>query len=338
MGGRERKASAAMPMRSRILELEGRKGLETYKVLASEVRLAILTHLARSPLNINALGQVLGLSQPNVTRHVQALERAGLVEIEYMPASQGTQKVCRIRFDRLLVALEAPSLPVEETDEIVMPIGMYSIAHPAPTCGLATAERAIGYFDDPQAFLLPERADAQILWMAEGFVEYVFPNTLPVAVELKRLELSMEVCSESPGYDEDFPSDISVWVNNVELGVWTSPGDLGGSRGLLNPSWWPDRDTQFGVLVTWSVDGQGSYVDSELVQGPELMELRITPKQAIRVRIGVKPDARNIGGFNLFGRRFGNYPQDVVLRLYYSSLSGNRPPRHREEAGAPLVR
>jgi predicted transcriptional regulator len=33
------------------------------------------------------------------------------------------------------------------------------------------------------------------------------------------------------------------------------------------------------------------------------------------VRIGVKDDAENRGGFNLFGRTFGNYEQDVVLRV-----------------------
>jgi predicted transcriptional regulator len=35
------------------------------------------------------------------------------------------------------------------------------------------------------------------------------------------------------------------------------------------------------------------------------------------VRIGVKADARYVGGLNIFGRHFGNYPQDIVLRLRY---------------------
>ena len=32
-------------------------------------------------------------------------------------------------------------------------------------------------------------------------------------------------------------------------------------------------------------------------------------------RIGVKPEARHPGGINIFGRGFGNYDQDIVLRL-----------------------
>ncbi len=36
---------------------------------------------------------------------------------------------------------------------------------------------------------------------------------------------------------------------------------------------------------------------------------------SIRLRIEVKPDARHPGGVNVFGRGFGNYDQDIVLRL-----------------------
>jgi hypothetical protein len=38
----------------------------------------------------------------------------------------------------------------------------------------------------------------------------------------------------------------------------------------------------------------------------------------IGVRIGVKDNAEHLGGINIFGRGFGNYDQDLVLRLYFS--------------------
>ena len=41
--------------------------------------------------------------------------------------------------------------------------------------------------------------------------------------------------------------------------------------------------------------------------------------EPIVVRIGVRPDAENVGGLNLFGREFGNYPQDLGLRLEYQT-------------------
>jgi predicted transcriptional regulator len=41
----------------------------------------------------------------------------------------------------------------------------------------------------------------------------------------------------------------------------------------------------------------------------------LSAHHSIRVRIEVKPDARHPGGVNIFGRGFGNYDQDIVLRL-----------------------
>ena len=41
----------------------------------------------------------------------------------------------------------------------------------------------------------------------------------------------------------------------------------------------------------------------------------------VAVRIGVKPDAAHVGGINLFGRKFGNYPQDLILRIGYRSAA-----------------
>ena len=42
--------------------------------------------------------------------------------------------------------------------------------------------------------------------------------------------------------------------------------------------------------------------------------------------IGVKDDARNKGGLNLFGRKFGNYPQDIVMRMGFEFPAGAAVP------------
>lgn len=310
-------------MQSRIMELRGTDGIEVFKALASETRSGIVALLAENPMNINALGQILGIAQPSITRHIQALEQAGLVTSEYMPGVQGMQKVCTLTYDRFIVSFESIQESVDRTEEVEMPIGLYTLAHPTATCGLAGRDRIIGFYDDPQSFFHPERAGAQLLWMAGGFVEYVFPNTLPTSVEINRLELAMEICSEAPDFNNDYPSDITVWINGKEIGTWTSPGDLGGKRGRLNPPWWSDHGTQHGLLKVWSVDLDGSYVDGSLVSSVTLADIRIAPKQSVDVRIGVKADAENPGGFNLFGRGFGNYEQDLVLRLHFTGRKTN---------------
>lgn len=310
--------------RSHILEVHGGTGADVFRALASETRLAILNLLADGDQNIHELGVALGLSQPNITKHIKQLEAAGFVESEYLPGVQGMQKRCRLRYDRLIVAFEGMGRNDDCIEEISMPIGLYSLVNPQPQCGLANREKLIGFLDVPQSFFDPERATAQILWMAGGFVEYVFPCTLPTTVEIERLELIMEACSEAFNYDHDWPSDITVWINGVEVATWTSPGDFGAKRGALNPSWWIDHMTQYGMLKIWSVDTDGSFIDGTPASEVTIAHAMVVPNQPITVRIGVKPDAEHQGGFNLFGRGFGNYPQDLVLRLHYKMR--NRTP------------
>lgn len=311
----------AEELRSHFLEVQGSAGVDVFKALASETRLEILSLLADGSKNIQELGMALGMSQPTVTKHIQQLESAGLIVSEYGPGLQGMQKRCRLRYDRLIVTLEGTGSTEDSVEEVSMPIGLYTMAHAQPQCGLANRDKLIGFLDIPQSFLDPERASAQILWMAGGFVEYVFPCTLPSSTEIQRLELIMEVCSETTNYDHDWPSDITVWVNGVEVGTWTCPGDFGAKRGALNPDWWIDHMTQYGMLKIWSVDCEGSSVDGTPVSDVTLARAMVVPQQPITVRIGVKPDAEHQGGFNLFGRGFGNYAQDLVLRLHYVKRS-----------------
>lgn len=304
-------------MRTHILEVHGADSAELFKALASETRVRILEILAQGERNINELGQALGISQPAVTKHTQILEQIGLIQTEYRPGVQGMQKRCRLAYDRFIISFEPTSPPDDRVEEIAMPVGLYTLVNPTPTCGLANRERIIGFLDDPQSFFEPDRATAQLLWMAEGFVEYVFPCTLGAGTEIRRLELLMEICSEAPNYNNDYPSDITLWINGVEIGTWTSPGDFGGRRGRLNPPWWNDYMTQYGMLKIWSVDAEGSYVDGAPVSDVTIADLMLAPHYPIIVRIGVKPDAEQVGGFNLFGKGFGNYEQDLVLRLHY---------------------
>jgi predicted transcriptional regulator len=302
-----------------LFEHPAAESLETLKALASDTRLKILTMLADSDRNINQLAQALGMSQPTVSNHVAVLEEAGLVTSDYTSGIQGMQKRCRLVYDRLTFTFEGAPPPEVQVEEQEMPIGLFSWASPSAPCGIATAERLIDVQDVPYAFFRAERANAQILWMTMGYAEYTFANDLPAASVVRRIELSMEICSECKDYNNDYPSDITVWINGVDIGAWTSPGDMGGKRGRLNPAWWPQYCTQYGFLKTWAVDEQGSYVDGESVTARTVDELDLASGKPIRVRIGVRPEAANAGGFNLFGRRFGNHEQDIILRLHHSA-------------------
>jgi predicted transcriptional regulator len=163
---------------------------------------------------------------------------------------------------------------------------------------------------------------AQLLWFSAGWVEYAFPNNVPYGSFTTDLELSMEMCSEAPNYNLDWPSDITLWINDVEIGTWTSPGDFGGKPGLLTPSWWPIDRTTYGLLKQWSINERGAMIDGVALGPVTIADLNLAQANHIRVRIGIKEDARNRGGLNLFGRKFGNYAQDIVMRLGFDFPSG----------------
>jgi predicted transcriptional regulator len=302
-------------MQNQLKELSISESVDIFKALGSTTRSRIIELLSTHELNIGELSAKLGLTQPSITKHIQILEEAGLVVSDYVAAPQGTQKKCRVVFERLLVDL-APKAPIDEGfAEIEIPIGMYTNISPHPTCGLATTDKFIGFLDSPVSFFLPERAQAEILWTADGWVEYVFANTLPGNSHVKEIELVMEIGSEAPGYNNQFPSDITLWVNGIEVGTYTSPGDFGGTRGQLNPSWYPDNMNQWGALRTWSIDSTGASIDGVKISNVTASELHINPWTPTTIKIGIKPDARNKGGFTLFGRGFGNYQLGIMVRF-----------------------
>jgi predicted transcriptional regulator len=287
------------------------------KALGSETRLEILRFLSAHTCSLLEIAEALDLPPSTATLHINVLERAGLVETDLRPATRGLQKVCARVFDRVVIQLPAAYELEDTTVEVSMPIGAYVDMNVIPTCGLAGELGIIGHLDDPSAFYEPDRIYAQLIWFRRGQVEYRFPNRLPPNVMLDDIEVSFEVCSEAPLHHSDWPSDITVWIGDVEIGTWTSPADFGGDRGALTPAWWDSQNSQYGLLKVWKVTHNGSYVDGIQVSKVTLNHLTLKPGEPILVRIGIKENAANVGGINLFGSKFGNYPQDIVLRQHF---------------------
>lgn len=293
--------------------------LDTLKALGNETRMAILRYLGDRVVPVNQIAAELGLPASTATMHIVVLERAGLLHTEMRPASRGLQKVCARTYDELVIDLPRGEHHTRSAVELSMPVGGYSEFEVSPTCGLAGRDGLIGFLDDSNSFYEPDHVLAQLVWFRAGFLEYRFPNRVPPGAAILSLQLTAEICSEAPLHDPDWPSDISVWVNGIHLGEWTCPGDFGGSRGRLTPSWWEEKDSQFGVLKRWRVTDAGTTIDGLLLSSVSIGALRLVRNEPIVVRIGVRPDATNVGGMNLFGREFGNYPQDLGLRIEFDA-------------------
>lgn len=304
----------------RILQLSYDKAMDVVKALANEHRMKIMQMLNDGPLNVNEIAEKLELPFSTTAVNVKKLEDAGLITTEVVPG-RGSQKISSSRYERIIVDLQSEHPAKADSVNIEMPIGDYVDCEVEPTCGLLSAEKILGLQDDPRSFYEPEHKAAQLLWFRAGHVEYRFPNRIPYGKECKELEISAEVCSEAPYSKLDWPSDITLWINEVEIGTWTSPGDFGNQRGFLTPTWWESHNTQYGLLKRWRINETGSFIDGTKVSDTGIEELKLSKKPYISVKIGVKKDALNKGGMNLFGKRFGNYEQDIIMKVQYENIS-----------------
>lgn len=299
------------------------EGLPVFKALGSEIRVNILKILLENgQMNMNELAATLGITNGALTGHIKQMEQCGLVKVTADHTGHGNQKICHVNVDKILLDVMGQT---DETGKDIyimsLPVGHYSDYSVFPTCGIATAEKVIGEVDDPRYFAHPERVSAQILWFTRGYVEYIIPNLLPVSQKIDQITISAEISSEAPGVNSDWPSDISFLLNDVEIGTWTSPGDFGDVHGIFTPDWWFPRWNQYGLLKTIVINKKGTFIDGLKISDITIEQFDLNYKSTIRFKFMVREDLGTPGGLTLFGSRFGNYNQDINVRIKYSPMT-----------------
>ena len=288
------------------------------KALSSPIRVKMISLLSVRSMNVNELADALSLPVSTAALNVRQLEEAGLISTEIQPGIRGAMKLCSRRIDSVSMRLTPDMQDGVNALTLQLPIGSYSSAEGVqPECGMVSDHAWIGESNTPRTFYHPDRFLAQMLWMRCGELEYRFSLGEVEPSQVAWIEFSMEMSSNAPMYRENFKSDIHVSVGGVTLGTWTSPGDYGGRRGRLNPSWWSDTSSQFGLLKTWRVDAQGTTLDGERISDVTLSDLHLSSGDYIALRVGVYPDAEHVGGINLFGDKFGDFAQGIVMRVGY---------------------
>ena len=286
--------------------------------LNSKLRVDMLQYLyTNRETSLAELAEQFGISKAAVTQNIQIMRNANLIDLKTTAGRHGRRKICFLKENKYIVALGRDFDP-DNTYETEIPIGQYTNYRIFPTCGIATPKALIGELDDPRYFDNPLRADAGILWMRKGYVEYRLPNYLRENQKPIEIQISMELSSEAPGISENWPSDIYFYLNDAELGHWTSPGDFGRTRGLYTPDWWQDNWNQYGVMLLLSINRQGTFIDAVTLSPITIDSLNLHYQSELRFRIGVPDSAANIGGMTIFGQGFGNYNQGIRFRLIYS--------------------
>lgn len=304
-------------MTKQFLLLTPENGGEILKSLAAPARLAILSLLhERGPLNVNDIADLLELPQSSTSSHINSLESTGLIKTESQKGRKGSQKVCRAVYEEIVLSFTGTKQADQNIIEVAMPVGLYSEFDVEAPCGLCSDAGIIGFLDSPDTYLSPDRMRANLLWFTRGYVEYQFPNNARIAGKaISELELIMELSSEVPGTSDNWPSDINLSINGQLVAVWTAPGDYGDQRGKYTPDWWKLAGSQYGHLKSFRVNQNGTYIDGMLVSKVTLSDLNLEDHRSIRVKISVPDGTEHPGGINIFGKKFGNYDQDIVLRL-----------------------
>ena len=298
------------------------EGLEIFKALGSELRINIIKLLQENhEMNMNELATSLGITNGALTSHIKKLEESGIIQVMTERGSHGNQKVCKVAVDKIVVDVESEE---NEEDQIIynteVKVGHYSDYDVYPTCGLATSQAIVGEVDDPRYFSHPDRINAGILWFTKGYIEYMIPNLLPSATKIDQITVSLEISSEAPGINNDWPSDISILLNDVKIGTWTSPGDYGDVQGIFTPDWWFPNWNQYGLLKMIVINKKGTFVDGLKISNVTINEFNLDYKSTVRFKFEIEEDAKNVGGITIFGSEFGNYNQDIKVRIAYSPM------------------
>lgn len=297
---------------------------EVFKALSAPMRLKIMEMIYEdSELSMNDLAESLELTNSAISMHVSKLEQAGLVNVQTTAGKRGNMKIIKPRHDRLMIDLA----PVRETRKFYQDdirVGYYTNFKVTPTCGIATSKKIVGSFDDPRYFTFPERFDAGILWFGSGFIEYNIPNHLIAGQTMTELQISFEICSEYPDYNEDYPSDIYFSINGTPLGMWVSPGDFGSRKGFVTPQWWPELLNQYGLLKTLIINSNGTFIDGgNQISTVTIDDLKIDYSSSIIFRFEVPKETANCGGFTLFGEDFGDHNQAIRVKAFYEETNND---------------
>ncbi len=313
------------------LNIEGENVARVLKALSNDLRIKILNLLAYSDMNVQTLANHLGISKTATLTHINILEESGFIKSNYFSGSVGNQRICKKVYDRLIFTFN----PNKVNDEGVyyekeVSVGNYFDFEAYAPCGIANIHRVLKNWDDPAAMCEPERVMASIVWTAFGFFEYKIPiDPLFANKSIGAIEVVMEVSAHTliknhsavvyPSYMQpervtEGISDISFWINNIEIGTYTVTAGIEADKAVYTPTWW--RTTPYyGQLVKLTINEKGSFICGKKVSDAKYSDIK-RDDSFIRLRVGIKEDAKNCSGIMIFGKNFGRYNQDILIKTF----------------------
>lgn len=281
--------------------------------ISSPIRLKMLRQLNSSPLTLVEIAKLNNITNSTALFHLKLLQEADLVQARYLPGKKGKAQVFFVNFKSVLFTGAEKDFFTPITYEQSLQVGNY-IQADAEILNVATDTETINLTN---RLFSNDRFSARLLWTDGGTITYAFENFFAKNSTLQELDISLEICSEARFYRNDWKSDVTFSINKTDVATYTCLGDFGGVRGKLNPSWWGNENTQYGVLLNISIREDGTYINTQKYSNVGLNDLSLSIGNNILFSVSTKPNAEHYGGFNIFGSSFGNYPQDIVLTAKY---------------------
>ena len=297
-----------------------KEGLEVFKTLGSDVRMRIVELLCeRGEMNMNEIATALDLTNGALTSHIRRLEECGIIQTVTECTGHGNQKICSIKTDQILLTAdseaEAKEVGVYDTEVRVSHYSDCSVARP---CGLCSGFSQIGPENDPRMFHNPERLQARMLWFADGYVEYRIPNVLTENQKMSQITFYFEISQDHIDYTEESLADVAFYLNGYRMGTWLTPPEFRLERGIYTPTWWNGQEKQSGVQKMIVVNSLGTYLEGVKCSDIGLRDLGLQSGEDLRFRLAVENRGNHRGGIVLYGAGFGNYNQDIRVRIHYT--------------------
>ena len=184
--------------------------------LSSPLRVAILSQLKEGEKSITELAKLNYVSVSSILFHLRLLENAGLVNIVSVENNNRIRRYASISCFTISMIFNSENKPEDEYKiyKSSQRVGEYVNANFGTKSGLITTSEAFLLYDNKP--FIPERINAELVYTNYGFVEYAFNNDFKSSV-IKDIRFSLEICSETPYYNNDFKSDIVFYLLNIQI-------------------------------------------------------------------------------------------------------------------------
>ena len=290
---------------------------QLFDALSSPTRMKIIELLQQTDsMNMDTLSKALNISNGALTAHIKKLSDCGIIHVRLHSVGHGTQKLCSIGESKLVIDFIDKTLS-SKYERLELNVGQYTDCNISPTCGLCDKEQPLFDFDIPHYFKYPEHFNAELIWFCDGYVSYSFPNPLLENQTLTEIQLSFELSSEGPFLAKDYPVAIDFYNHDNLLGRHLSPGEFDEHKGRLTPDWWTYG--QYGEQITISINEEGTCINGIETSSYSIKNVLADSlnRDFILFKISCEDHTSTKGGVMLFGKRFGDTPQGIVMKVFY---------------------